>query len=182
MKNLNIFDIVKISLMTVIIVLCGWITVPAPVPFTMQTFGIYMAVMLIESKNAFISVILYILLGLAGLPVFSGFASGLGHLLAPTGGYILGFLMCPLVCLLGEKIFSKKIPQTILLSAGTLLCYATGTLWFTVTTNQSSNPTGLWSALVLCVFPYIIPDALKLFTAYFMAKKIKPILSKLNKD
>ncbi len=168
--------------MTVIIILCGWITVPAPIPFTLQTFGIYAAVLLLGSKDAFISVAMYILLGLAGLPVFSGFTSGAGHLLSPTGGYILGFLLCPLVCLLGEKLCKKKNPKVILLVAGTLLCYASGTLWFTIIANQTESPTGLWSAFFMCVLPYIIPDALKLFAAYLLAKKLKPILSKLNKE
>ena len=182
MRNSKILSTANISLMTVIIILCGWITLPAPVPFTMQTFGIYAAVLILGSKDALISVAMYILLGLAGVPVFSGFASGLGHLLSPTGGYILGFLLCPLVSLLGEKLCRKKPQTLLLLSAGTLLCYASGTLWFMAYTNQADSLAGLWSALLTCVLPYLVPDALKLFAAYFLAKKLKPKLRKLNKE
>ncbi len=182
MKRTRIANIVKTSMMTVMIILCAWITIPAPVPFTMQTFGIYMAVMLIGSKATFTSVILYILLGLAGLPVFSGFATGAGYIVGPTGGYLLGFLLCPLLCLIGEKAFPKKNLNIVFLTAGTILCYITGTVWFMFATNQTGNFARLWGALTLCVLPYIIPDAIKLIAAYGISKKLKPKLCKLNKD
>ena len=80
------------ALTAAIIAVCAWITVPGPVPFTMQTFGVFLALRLLGGKRGSISVALYILLGAAGLPVFSGFKAGIGVLIGPTGGYILGFI------------------------------------------------------------------------------------------
>lgn len=165
-------------MITVVIILCAWITIPTPVPFTLQTFGIYAAVLLIGGKRALISVLLYLLLGLAGLPVFAGFASGMGYIAGPTGGYLAGFVLCTLLCAAGELLFPNKNLTLLFLSLGTILCYITGTLWFMfVTKNQT-----LWSAVILCILPYIIPDGAKLLTAYYTSKKLKPILNKLNKD
>ncbi len=179
MKNSKILNSVKTSIMTVIIVLCAWISVPFPIPFTLQTLGIYLAVLLLGSKNAFVSVLLYILLGTAGLPVFSGFSSGAGYISGPTGGYLFGFLLCPLICIVGEILLPKKKLTLIFLAVGTLLCYTTGTLWFAITTNQTHS---LWRIIYLYVLPYIIPDAIKLTLAHHISKKLKPILMKTNKE
>ncbi|MBR2724722.1 MAG: biotin transporter BioY, partial [Ruminococcus sp.] len=103
MKNSKIISLVQIPLMTVIIVLCSWICLPLPVPITMQTFGIYAALTLLGGKKGLCSVLLYILLGAAGLPVFAGFSAGLYHLVSPTGGYIWGFVFCALFFLFTEK-------------------------------------------------------------------------------
>lgn len=166
--------------MTVILILCSWITIPLPIPFTLQTFGVYASLLLLGGKMGTLSLTLYILLGAAGFPVFSSFSSGAGHLLSPTGGYIWGFLLCALLYILTEKITAKNslLKATVLFS-GTLLCYATGTLRFVYSTGDFST---LWSTLTICVFPYIIPDFLKLLTALYLTEKVSPILNKIIKE
>ena len=180
MKNSKILNLAKISMMTVIIILCSWITIPLPVPITLQTFALYAALLLLGGKMGTVSLLLYILLGAAGLPVFSAFSSGIGHLLSPTGGYIWGFLLCALLYLLTEKIATKhRFLKAVVLFAGTLLCYATGTLWFTFSSGSFAS---LWGALAVCVLPCVIPDILKLATALFICGKVKPLISKIIKE
>jgi biotin transport system substrate-specific component len=86
-----------VALGAVLIIICSWLTVPFAVPFTMQTFAVYCALLLLGGRRGLLAVLLYILLGAFGLPVFSGFRGGIGALLGPTGGYILGFLLCALL-------------------------------------------------------------------------------------
>ncbi len=87
-----------VALMAAVLTLCAWITIPlGPVPFTMQNFGIFAALGLLGGRRGSLTVAVYLLLGLVGLPVFSGFGAGPGALLGPTGGFLLGFLLCALV-------------------------------------------------------------------------------------
>lgn len=180
MKSSKALNIVRIPLMTVIIILCSWITVPFPVPFTMQTFGIYCTILLSGGKAGTFSVLLYILLGATGLPVFSGFCSGVGHLLSPTGGYIWGFILCTLLYACTERILpDKDFLKIIVLSLGTVLCYTAGTLWFAF---SSESITSLWHILTLCVLPFIIPDFLKILFSVFIYRKLKPHINNTRND
>lgn len=180
MKNSKVLNLAKISMMTVIIILCSWITIPLPVPVTLQTYALYTVLLLLGGKMGTFSLLLYILLGAAGLPVFASFSAGFGHLLSPTGGYIWGFLLCALLYLATEKFTKKhRTFKVLVLFAGTLLCYGAGTLWFVYSTGNCSS---VWAALTVCVLPYVIPDILKLITALFVAKKLKPIINKNIKE
>ena len=179
MINSKAATLVKIPLMTVIIVLCSWIAIPFPVPFTLQTLGVYCALLILGGKKGTVSILLYILLGVVGLPVFSGFSGGIGHLLSPTGGYIWGFLLCALLYLCAEKFTKSSIAKkAAVLSLGTLLCYIAGTVWFVLSIQSDS----FFLAFVLCVLSFIVPDALKILFAIYVCKKIKPIINKTVKE
>lgn len=173
-------DMTYISLLAILIGVCSWITVPAPVPFTMQTFGVFMAVGLLGGKRGTVSVLLYLLLGLIGIPVFAGFTSGIGRLAGPTGGYIVGFLFSALVmwgmeAVLGRKTWILAISMVV----GLLVCYLFGTVWFVRGYTGSNGPVGMWTAMSMCVFPYVIPDLLKLALALFVQSRLRKAL-KLN--
>lgn len=159
---------VHIALMASLMAVCAWISVPSPIPFTMQTFAIYLSLMLIGGKKGTCAITLYILLGLAGVPVFSGGGSGIGYILGPTGGYALGFVLCGFTYITAEKLLRKASHPLITLSIGTLLCYTTGTVWFMLSTD-----TKLLEAVILCVVPYFAPDALKLFAAFQISKRLR---------
>ena len=88
------YDMVYIGIFTVLIAVCSWISIPAAVPFTLQTFGVFMAVEVLGGKRGTMAVLVYILMGAVGLPVFAGFQGGIGIIFNTTGGYIVGFL-CP---------------------------------------------------------------------------------------
>ena len=101
-------DMVYIALFTSIMIVCAFITIPFAIPFTLQTFALFTIIGILGTKRAFISVLLYLLLGAVGLPVFSGFRGGIGHLFGATGGYLLGFLLTTLISGFLMKFFSKK--------------------------------------------------------------------------
>lgn len=162
-----------IALMAVLISVCSWLSVPAVIPFTMQTFGVFCALCLLGGKRGTTAVLLYILMGAVGLPVFSNFGGGIGKLLGPSGGYIVGFAFTALAywgctALLGEKTWVKALG----LAAGLALCYTFGTLWF-VKTYSGDSPMSIASALSMCVVPFILPDAVKLALALAAEKLLK---------
>ena len=156
-----------IAMMAVILCVCSWLTIPFTVPFTMQTFAVYCALLLLGGRRGLLAIGLYILLGLVGLPVFSGFRGGPGHLLGLTGGYIIGFLFAGLGYLLMESKLRGLgfLPRIVLLALDLLPCYLVGTLWFTAVSRLHGSEIGFFSALGLCVVPYILPDLLKVVLA-----------------
>ena len=155
-------DMVYIAMVAVQISICSWISIPSAVPFTMQTFGIFLAVAVLGGKRGSLAVLVYLLLGLVGVPVFAGFSGGIGCLAGTTGGYIVGFQLTALVMWAMEAMLGKK---TFVLFAsmvlGTAVCYAFGTAWFMYVYARTTGAIGLGTALGWCVIPYIIPDLLK---------------------
>ena len=176
-ESLNTRDAAMIALCAAVMAVCSWISIPAAVPFTMQTFGVFLAVGLLGGRNGTLAVLIYILLGAAGLPVFSGFTGGIGHLFGATGGYIIGFIFSALLMWLVEALLgrsSKTLAASMI--AGLLICYAFGTAWFMVVYARDSGSVGLITALSWCVFPYIIPDALKILLAAGMTRRLRPLI------
>ena len=144
------------------------------VPFTLQTMGVFLAVGLLGGKRGTLAVLIYILLGAVGLPVFSGFKGGIGALLGTTGGYIVGFLASALVMWGMEKAFGKAkwvLPVSMVL--GLIACYAIGTVWFMVVYARNTGAVGMMTVLGWCVFPFILPDLLKIGLALFLTKALK---------
>lgn len=172
-KKLKTLDMVYISMFTVLIAICSWISIPTIVPFTLQTFAIFCAVGFLGGKRGSMSVLLYILLGAIGLPVFSQFTGGIGMILGSTGGYIIGFLFLALTYWLITKIFGHKtIVNIVAMLAGLIVCYIFGTAWFMVVYSQSSDAVGLMTVLSWCVIPFIIPDLIKLAVAISLVKRL----------
>ena len=128
-KSLSALKMAYISLGAVLIALCSWISVPATVPFTLQTFAVLLVCDLLGGRWGLVSVLLYLLLGAVGFPVFSGFSGGLGHLLGMTGGYILGFVLSALVMALMQRLLPRRRVFTLLsMALGLLACYAAGSV------------------------------------------------------
>ena len=165
-------DSIKTALMAVLIAVCAWISVPVDIPFTMQTFGVFLTLRLIGGKHGTLSILIYILLGLIGAPVFAGFSAGAGILLGPTGGYIVGFLFCGLTYLFFESRIRSRLAGNIVLFAGLCICYIFGTLWFVRVMSTRGSAYSFPQALLICVVPYIIPDLCKLALSQFIADRI----------
>lgn len=163
---------IYISLFAVLITVCSWISVPAAIPFSLQTFAVFSAVNILGEKRAAAAISVYILMGAVGLPVFTGFRGGLSALLSHTGGFIFGFFMIPL-CSYLVGFFIKSKPLKLILGeiVGLLLCYLTGILWFSFTTDSFSL-NSLAASFTTLVLPYLIPDILKLIFAYCFSKKL----------
>ena len=155
--------------------LCAWISVPlGPVPFTMQTFGIFAALGLLGGRRGTLAFLIYLLLGIVGLPVFSGFSAGAGVLFGATGGYLLGaaLLFWGLTAKLGQTLPVMASAMVL----GLVLCYAFGTFWFLTVYTGGSGET-LLGALTLCVFPYVLPDLGKIFLALVLVSRVKKHLA-----
>ncbi len=158
------------ALAAVLIAVTAWVTIPiGPIPFTLQTFGVFCALGLLGGKYGTASVLVYLGLGLIGLPVFSGFTGGAGKLAGPTGGYLVGFIAAGLVYWGVTKLFGcGAVPVTAGMVLGCLVCYAFGTAWFMAITEHT-----LASALSLCVLPYVVPDLVKIACAFLFSKAVK---------
>ena len=178
-KRISVYDLVMVALFAALIAVCAWITIPGAVPFTLQTMGVFLAVGLLGGKRGTAAVLVYILLGAVGMPVFSGFSGGVGRLLGTTGGYIIGFLVAALAMWAMEAIFGKAkwvLPVSMLL--GLLLCYAFGTAWFLVLYTQTKGAISVASVLSMCVVPFIIPDLLKIALALVLTGRLGRFIRK----
>lgn len=178
-KRISVYDLVMVALFAALIAVCAWITIPGAVPFTLQTMGVFLAVGLLGGKRGTAAVLVYILLGAVGMPVFSGFSGGVGRLLGTTGGYIIGFLVAALAMWAMEAIFGKAkwvLPVSMLL--GLLLCYAFGTAWFLVLYTQTKDAISVASVLSMCVVPFIIPDLLKIALALLLTSRLSKFIKK----
>lgn len=175
----KIRDMIYMALFAVIIAVCAWLSIPGPISFTMQTCGVFAAVGILGGKRGTGAVLLYLLMGAVGLPVFANFTGGVGRLLGVTGGYIVGFLFSALVMWLMEHIWGDRLGVLLgSMIVGLLVCYAFGTAWFMFVYTRNTGSIGLWSALMMCVIPYLIPDALKIALAVFLSKKLRPFVKK----
>ncbi len=177
MKRSKTLELTYTALFAALIVICSWISIPAAVSFTLQTFAVFLAVGLLGGKRGTVSVLVYVLLGAVGLPVFTGFKGGMGALLGTTGGYIIGFIFTALIMWLFEIIFKERYHKPVVLVismlAGLIVCYAFGTAWFVNVYTRTKEPVGIIAALSWCVFPFIIPDILKIALALMLTLKLR---------
>lgn len=177
-SRLRTVDMAYIALFAVLMAVCAWITIPMTVPFTLQIFAVFAALVTLGGRRGTYAVIVYLLLGAVGLPVGAGFQGGLGWLLGTTGGYIVGFLCIALVYWLMTAKLGESLPVVVVACVlGLVVCYAFGTAWFLVVYARNSGPIGLMTALGWCVFPYIIPDLVKLALAVFLSRRVKGFLN-----
>ncbi|MBO4782094.1 MAG: biotin transporter BioY [Lachnospiraceae bacterium] len=165
---------VMTAFMAVIMVICSWITIPMVVPFTLQTFAVFFALLFLGGTYGTLSIFIYILLGVIGIPVFSGFKSGLAVITGPTGGYIVGFLFSGLIFIIMTRLFGeKKAVLIISMVLGLLICYLIGTLWFMHVYAGTESAKSFGTVLSICVIPFIIPDICKMVLAYIMSGLVK---------
>lgn len=173
-------DLVYAALFAVLIAVCAWVSVPAPkpfVPFTMQTFAVFAALMCLGGRRGLYSVLTYLLLGAAGVPVFSGFRGGAGVLFDTTGGYLIGFVALALAYWLLTAKLGDALPVRIAACVlGLAVCYAFGTAWFVILYTSAKGPVSVWTALGWCVFPFLLPDALKLCLAALLSRRVSALI------
>ncbi len=154
------------ALSAAMLAVCAWITVPSAVPFTLQTLGVYLVLLLLGGRYGTVAVGVYLLLGAVGLPVFAGGGGGVGVLCGVTGGYLWGFLLAALLFWLWHPGTAKGCAAA--LAAGQWLGYLVGTLWFFC---LSGDRFGV--SFLTCVLPFVLPDAVKLAVALWLAPRIK---------
>ena len=159
----------RAAFLAAMLVICSWISLPVgDIAFTLQTFGVFLALGLLGGKWGSVSILIYLMLGAVGLPVFSGFRGGIGMLAGVTGGYLWGFLVSGLLYWVLEKF--GRLPAMIV---GMLGCYAAGSLWFCFYTGG-----GLGFVLMRCVIPFLIPDGIKIALALTLSRRLAKYLRK----
>lgn len=176
-KKFTTKDMAYSAIGVALITVCSWLSVPMTIPFTMQTFAVCLVTALLGLRGGILSVLVYILLGAVGMPVFAGFAGGPASLFGVTGGYIIGFIFTAVAVGLLTERFGRTIPVLICsMSLGILLCYVFGTAWFMFVYGKNTGPIGLGTALSWCVVPYIVPDAVKVILASVLAVRLYPLI------
>ena len=157
-----------------VMAMCAWLSVPGQVAFTLQTFGVLLTLGLLGGKRGCVSILLYLLLGCVGLPVFSGFQGGIGVLLGVSGGYLWGFLVCALVYWLVTALLPGRLFLGML--SGLAACYVCGTAWVLIAYAGGRS----FGAVVLTFcLPYLLPDCLKLLLAWLLTLKLKAVCVRL---
>ena len=171
-KKIKAYDIVIIAIMSALLAVCSFIAIPVgTLPVTLQTFAVFVCVGILGRKRGTTSVLIYILLGIVGIPVFSGFQGGLSVLMGATGGYIVGFLPAVFIAGLIIEKTGIKIPFMIVsFVLGMIICYICGILWYVFI--YSGGKSDFVSAFTLCVLPYIFPDAVKIVLAAVVSKSV----------
>lgn len=169
-------DIAYIGIFTALIAVCSWISFPLPsgIPVTLQTFGVLLATGVLGGRRGTLAVTAYLLLGAVGAPVLAGFHGGIGSYLTPSGGYLVGFFFMALLMWGMERLAGqKKWALAVSMALGMAVCYAFGTAWFMVAYAQEQGAVGLLTVLGWCVFPYLIPDGVKLGLAFLLSGQLR---------
>ena len=172
-------DLILIALFAALLSLSAWIAIPFfTLPITLQTFAVFCTVGLLGGKRGTLSILLYLLLGIIGLPVFSGMTGGVAVLLGPSGGFLIGFLMVGIVGgALSRLLRGSLWTEALWMLIGLVLCYLLGTVWFYAVYAQSGEPISILAAVSTCVLPYILPDFCKLALAVSVIRSIRRHLS-----
>ena len=164
------YEITMTALMAAVTCILAPLSIPiGPVPISFTNLAIYLSLYLLGWKKGTISYLIYLLIGLVGIPVFSGFTSGPGKLFGPTGGYLIGFI--PLALIAGYFInhfHNKKALSFLGMILGTAVCYALGTTWLAIQAHM-----GFQAALMAGVVPFLPGDFIKMILALLIAPQIR---------
>ena len=177
-KTFSVQKMAIIALMTAVLCILAPISIPvfvSPVPISLGVLAVYLTAYVLSPLDATISVIIFILLGTFGLPVFSGYSGGLSKLVGPTGGYIIGFLFTVYISSLFIHMKKGIIFDVIGMITGLALCYILGTIWFSYQQGK-----GFIASLLLCVVPFLIGDAIKIIVAVILGTQLNKRLAHLD--
>lgn len=178
-RRITTKNMVITSLMAAIMCIIGPFSIPLPVtlvPISLTNFVIYLAAFVLSYKYCALSYIIYLLLGIIGLPVFSNFGSGIGKVAGPTGGYLVGFILTAIICAFMNEKFSKKIYMSIVgMIIGLAIAYLFGTIWFSIEQNMS-----FVQSLSLCVVPFLIGDAVKIIVAVIVGPTLRKSIQRFK--
>lgn len=145
----------------------------SPVPISLATLMLYISVYILGTRNAVISCGIYLLIGLVGIPVFSGFTGGIGKVLGPTGGYLIGYLFLVFISGWFVEKWSGRVMQGIGMALGTAVCYFFGSMWL-----ASQAGMEFVAAIAVGVIPFIPGDVVKLFVGVISGNAIRRRLAR----
>lgn len=168
------YSLVLTALMTAIICILAPLSIPipvSPVPISLTNLVLYIGLFLLPWRRLCVSYLVYLLLGICGLPVFSGFSGGIGKLAGPTGGYLIGFLFLTVIGgFFMEKAKGRSSLFIIFLGflLGTAVTYLFGTLWLSFQMNLTFIQ-GLFAGVI----PYLPGDFLKMILAVLVGPQLR---------
>ena len=174
-RQKTVQNLTLIALFAAIIAVCSWITVPVgTIPITLQTFAVCVAAGMLGWRRGCAAIAVWLGLGAVGLPVFSGFQGGIGRIVGPTGGYMVGFFATALIVGAAVSLFrGRPAALTLSMILGIAACYAFGTVWFLILMGGKST---LGGALAACVLPFILPDLVKIALATLICARMRRFL------
>lgn len=178
-KKISIRDMVMVALMAALTCILAPLSIAiGPVPISLTNLVVYFSVILLGKRYGTLSYIVYLLIGLVGLPVFSKFQGGVAILVGPTGGYIIGFIFMAIIAgIFVERFDGNRFMYAVGMVLGTLVVYAFGTAWFCYIMDM-----GVMKALSLCVFPFVLVDLGKIILAVIIAPKMKRLIKKATSN
>lgn len=156
-------DLIICSIFASITAILSQVSIPIPfttVPLTMQVFAVTLAGVVLGAKRGFISQTVYVFIGSIGIPVFAQMSGGIGVVLGPTGGFILGFPLMALVVGYFSEKFKNPIYILLGMIVGLLIDYTIGTIMFSVITKMTFN-----QSIMACIVPFIPLDFMKILLA-----------------
>lgn len=164
------------ALFTALTAVCSQIQIPLPqIPINLALFAVGMAGALLGAGYGALSMIVYVLLGAVGVPVFAGFKGGFAAVTGPTGGYIVGYIACAwLVGFIIKHTNDKIYMMVIAMVAGYAVCYILGTAWYMTISGNS-----LKVALTYCVFPFLPGDAVKIILATLISNRVRHLAGEI---
>ena len=167
MKQKNV-NLIYCALFTAVIAVCAQIVIPTPFfPITMQVFGIALCGYTMGVKNSAYSVMAYLLLGMLGAPIFSGFCGGFHHITDPSGGFVVGFLPFVLIC--GASVKSHSVLIKILFGViGLVVMYIFGLAYFCYSTGN-----GVFSPAIFLFIGTFIKDFVSILLAIYISVVIR---------
>ena len=176
-KSLSIQQLAVIGVMTAVTCILAPLSIPiGPVPISFTNLAIYISLYVLGVKLGTLSYVVYLLIGLVGVPVFSGFTSGPAKLFGPTGGYLIGFILMAVTAgIFIDKFINKMYLCFIGMLLGTAVCYLLGTLWLAYLGNLTFQ-----QALAAGVLPFIPGDVIKMVLAMLIGPQLRRQLKKAN--
>lgn len=169
-------DITQIGMFTALTAIGAFITIPAgPVPITLQSFFVLLSGIILGSRKAVFSQIAYVLLGLFGLPIFSGFSGGIQHMMKPSFGFLIGYIASAYcVGKIAEKEKASLGNLIMAVFAGTVVLYTVGLPYMYYILNiMLTKNLNLMQVLNMGMFMFIPGDTLKTVIAVFIGKKLR---------
>lgn len=175
-KRLDPLEMTQAAACAALLAVSAWVTVPfGPVPFTLQTLALSFVVVAMPGRVSVLAIGCYVLLGGAGVPLFSGMRGGLGVLLGPTGGFILGFLLSAVVAAFLHRLMGEGIVRDVLCAVLAILCsHAIGVLWLATVGGY-----GIATAFAVGSAPFLVLDAIKAAGGIALAKAVRAALPQL---
>lgn len=171
----NVREMALIAVMAAVTCVLGPLSAPiGVVPISFTNLAVYLAIYVLGCKRGTVSYIVYLLIGLVGVPVFSGFTGGVGKLFGPTGGYLIGFIFMALICgWFIDRFECKLVPSFAGMVLGTIVCYIFGTVWLAYQAGMS-----FYAALAAGVLPFIVGDLAKMVVAAIIGPQVRRQLAR----